>query len=372
MARTPTKLDNEITPEADRLGDYPHPRHTHRLHGHGKVEADLAQAFSSGHMHHAWLLRGTEGIGKATLAYRLAKHVLAHPMERDRLGGSLDVAGDTTAARQVDALSHPGLLVIRRPWLHKDKRFAASIPIDEVRRLRNFLSHSAEVDSWRVVIVDSADELAGPAANALLKSLEEPPVRLVFLLISSEPGRLLPTIRSRCRTITLARLSDADLRRATSDALAAADADPIDEAQWPKLGSLADGSVRRALSLGGSDGLKLYGRLEALLGTLPTVDWTIAHALSDELSGVAAELKYETFMDLLLDVLARAIRAAAIGTPDPRLKFAANLIPAGRLATFADVWDTTVRERAEVQTYNLDRKTLVLETITRLAAAARG
>jgi DNA polymerase III subunit delta' len=371
MARAPAKLDNEIMPEADRLGDYPHPRHTHRLHGHSTAEAALAHAFGSGHMHHAWLLRGPEGIGKATLAYRFAKHVLANALERDRLGDSLEIADDTTASRQVAALSHPGLLVIRRPWNHKDKRFAASIPIDEVRRLRNFLSHSAEATAWRVVIVDSADELAGPAANALLKSLEEPPVRMVFLLISSEPGRLLPTIRSRCRTITLARLGDHDLRRATSDAIAACDGEAIDEGEWPKFASLADGSVRRALSLSASDGLKVYGRLEALLAALPKVDWTLAHALSDELGAATAEQKYDAFMDLLLDVLARAIRAAATGTPDPRLKFAANLIPAGRLATFADVWETTVRDRAEVQMLNLDRKTLILETISRLSVAAR-
>ena len=372
MARAAAKLEIEAAPEADRLGDYPHPRHTHRLHGHKDAEAMLAGAFASGQMHHAWLIKGTEGIGKATLAYRFAKFALAHPMERDRLGSSLDIAGDTTAARQVAALSHPGLLVLRRPWQHKEKRFAASIPVDEVRRLRGFMSMSAEEAAWRVVIVDSADDLAGPAANALLKSLEEPPARLLFLLISCEPGRLLPTIRSRCRTIALQKLGETDLKRAVSDAIAAIDGEQIADNQWPKLASLADGSVRRALTLGGSDGLKIYDRIEALLSLMPKVDWTLAHALSDELGAAAAEQKYEAFFDLLLDILARTIRVAAIGEPDSRLAFAARLIPPGRLATFADVWETTVRDRAEVQTLNLDRKTLILETISRLASAARG
>ncbi len=372
MARAPAKLETEAIPEADRFGNYPHPRHTHRLHGHLAAEAALAEAFASGHMHHAWLIRGAEGIGKATLAYRFARHVLAEPIERDRLGGSLEIAGDTAASRQVGALSHPGLLVIRRPWNQKDKRFAASIPIDEVRKLRGFLSLSAEEGDWRVVIVDSADELAGPAANALLKSLEEPPARTVFLLISSEPGRLLPTIRSRCRTINLAPLADVDLRRAAEDAIAAADGEPPDEQLWPKLASLAAGSVRRALSLSQADGLKLYERIEALLAAMPKVDWTMAHALSDELGLAAAEQKYEAFLDMLLDILARAIRASAVGKPDPGIAFASRLIPPGRLATFADVWETTVRDRAEVQVLNLDRKTLILETISRLASAARG
>lgn len=371
MARAPAITEIEAAPEADRLGSFPHPRHTHRLHGHQTAERTLGEAFTSGRMHHAWLLRGAEGIGKATLAYRFARFTLADAMERDRMGGSLEIAGDTRAARQVAALSHPNLLLIRRPWLYKEKRFAASIPIDEVRRLRSFLQLASEENAWRVVIVDSADELAGPAANALLKSLEEPPARMIFLLVSCEPGRLLPTIRSRCRTIDLAKLGPDDLKRAVGDALGAADKDPIDDSYWPRLFSIADGSVRRALSISQGDGPKVYDRIEEVLALLPKVDWAAVHALSDELGATAAEQKYEGFLDMLLDVLARIIRAAAVGEPDPRLKFAATLIPPGRLATFADVWETTVRDRAEVQALNLDRKTLILETISRLAAASR-
>ncbi len=370
MARAPATAEIEAAPEADRLGTFPHPRHTHRLHGHHTAEQTLSQAFTSGRMHHAWLLRGAEGIGKATLAYRFARFALADQLERDRIGGSLEIAGDTRVARQVGVLSHPNLLLIRRPWLLKEKRFAASIPVDEVRRIRSFLQLAAEQTAWRIVIVDSADELAGPAANALLKSLEEPPARTIFLLVSSEPGRLLPTIRSRCRTIDLAKLGSDDLKRAVSDALAAADKDPIDDNQWPRLSSIADGSVRRALSISQSDGLKIYDRIEGLLGLMPKVDWQAAHALSDELGATAAEQKYEAFLDMLLDILARLIRATALGKPDPRLEFAAKLIAPGRLATFADLWETTVRDRAEVQALNLDRKTFILETISRLAAAS--
>ena len=371
MARAPATLETEAPPEADRLESYPHPRHTHRLHGHGQAEQALAEAFASGRMHHAWLLRGAEGIGKATLAYRFARFALADPLERDRFGGSLEIAGDSTAARQVAALSHPNLLVIRRPWNQKDKRFAASIPIDEVRRLRSFLSLAAEETAWRVVIVDSADDLAGPAANALLKSLEEPPARMVFMLVSSEPGRLLPTIRSRCRTIDLAKLGPDDLRRAVSDALAAADKDPVDDDQWPRLAAIADGSVRRALSISQSDGLKNYDRIVEMLALLPKVDWAAAHALSDELAVASAEQKYEAFFDMFLDLLARITRCAATGAFTANLAFASRLIPVARLATFADLWETTVRERAEVQALNLDRKSLILETISRLAAASR-
>ena len=167
----------------------------------------LAEAFASGRMHHAWLLAGRAGIGKATLAYRLARHVLARPDERDHSGKSLEVPTDSAAARQVAALSHPGLLVLRRPYDTKSKRFVSAIPVDEVRRLKSFLGLTSGENAWRVVIVDTADELNLNAANALLKSLEEPPRRALFMLVASEPSGLLPTIRSRCRRLDLQPLA---------------------------------------------------------------------------------------------------------------------------------------------------------------------
>ncbi|HWK33029.1 MAG TPA: DNA polymerase III subunit delta', partial [Hyphomicrobium sp.] len=223
MARAPAAAEIEALPEADRLAEFPHPRETEQLFGHSGVEATLAGALASGRVHHAWLLSGPRGIGKATLAYRFARAALAEPAERDPSGASLSIAPETTAARQVRALSHPGLLLIRRPYDVKAKRFATSIPVDEVRRLRSFLSHRAAGDGWRVVIVDEANELNVNAANALLKSLEEPPERTVFLLVSSAPGQLVPTIRSRCRALALSPLGAKDLHAATAQALKAAE-----------------------------------------------------------------------------------------------------------------------------------------------------
>lgn len=372
MARAPATAEIEAPPEADRLEGLPHPRETKKLFGHATAERTLAEALSRGRMHHGWLIGGRQGIGKATLAYRFARAALAHPGERDPSGASLDVSDDTSAARQVRALSHPGLLVVRRPYDEKGKRFAATIPVDEVRRLRSFLSHSTAHDGWRVVIVDEANELNVNAANALLKSLEEPPQRTVFLLIASAPGRLLPTIRSRCRVLSLAPLGSADLRAAATQALAAVDANVPAEAEWPVLERLAEGSAGRLLSLWRADGLELNDRIMKLMGSLPRVDWRAVHALSDELQPAAAQARFELFYELLLSLLGRLIRVQAAGAgAEEERALADRLIGAERLASFAALWERIGRDKAETVGLNLDRKALILETVGALVAAAQ-
>lgn len=374
MARAPAALDIEAPPEADRLEGFPHPRETKLLFGHAAAERDLLQAFASQRLHHAWLVSGREGIGKATLAYGFARFLLASPQDRDASGERLAVAETSTAARQVRALSHPGLLAIRRPWDHRTKRHGAFIPVDEVRRLRSFLGHTADEGAWRAVIVDSMDELNANAANALLKSLEEPPPRTVFLLITSEPGRLLPTIRSRCRLLELSPLSDADLLLAATAALRAAGSTDAEAPLSDELVSLAAGSVRRLLVLSGGDGPKLYDRVGRLLAALPDVDWGAAHMLADDLGSPAAEQRFEIFFDLLLGALARAIhaRAAQRGSGEAPSKRLQQLVGEARLPAWAELWEAIVSDKADVVALNLDRRAFVLSTISRLSEVARG
>lgn len=374
MARAPAVQEIEELPEADRLDGFAHPRATQRFYGHEAAERTLLDAFASGRMHHAWLIAGAEGIGKATLAYRFARYVLADAAERGT--GSLDVSPETRAARLVRALSHPGLLVIRRAWDPKGKRFPATIPVDEVRRLKAFLGRTAGEDAWRVVIVDRAEELNISAANALLKSLEEPPPRTVFLLVSSTPGRLLVTIRSRVRTLDLAPLADEPLRRAVTQAYAASGDDVEGAApaasDWDRLVRLSDGSVRRLLSFHAAKGLALHDRITGLLGGLPAVDWTTVHALGDELSGQAAEQRYELFFELLMGAIARLIdaEARAKGT-SADIALAHRLIGPTRLATWAALWERVAADKAETAELNLDRKALILDVFSRLEAASR-
>lgn len=378
MARAPAVQEIEAPPEADRLEGFAHPRETRQLFGHAAAERELAAALASGRIHHAWLLAGPEGIGKATLAYRFAAFALAGSAERQPTMASLALPEQASALRMIRALSHPGLLVIRRPWIQKDKRLAANIPVDEVRKLRSFLAHTAGGGTrpgepvQRVVIVDQADELNVSSANALLKSLEEPPPRTLFLLITSQPGRLLPTIRSRARMLPLAPIGPEDLRSAAEQALDAAELKKPAESDWPRLLHLSGGSVRRLLALATGDGLKLAQRVDSLLENLPKVDWAALHTLADDLAGAANEQRFETFFDLLLDTLARIARAAATGQGGAdEIALARRLIPEGRLASWAELWETAVREKADVLALNLDRKTLILETVSRLEGASR-
>jgi DNA polymerase-3 subunit delta' len=369
MARAPAVEAPEALPEADRLGDFPHPRETRDLVGQQAAEEALARAFAGGRMHHAWLFAGRAGIGKATLAYRLARHVLARPGERDPAGRSLAVPPTSPAARQVAALAHPGLLVLRRPYDLQKKRLITVISVDEVRRLRAFLGHTAEAGGWRVVVVDSADELNPNAANALLKSLEEPPPRALFLLVSAQPSRLLATIRSRCRRLDLAPLAAQDLRSAAEAAMRAAGVAPPAPDQWAELERLAEGSVRRALELA-DGGVELYRRIAQIFARLPDVDWPSAHVLADQLSGDAQEQRFETFFGLVVDMLARLVRlsASGVGDAEPEQALAARLIPAARLPAWAELWQTIVADKADADELNLDRKALILRTLARLGA----
>lgn len=370
MARAPAVQDIEPLPEADRIEGFAHPRETSVLFGHEDAEAALRQAFDSGRMHHGWLITGPGGIGKATLAYRLARYAFAAPAQRSGPGLAVDEA--SPAARQVAALSHAGLLALRRPYDPKGKRHMSVVPVDEVRRLRAFLTHTAGDDVWRIVIVDTADDLNPAAANALLKSLEEPPPRTVFLLLSRDPAHLLPTIRSRCRVLALKPLDPEAFASALRAAQEAAGVDVLAGDAVARLHAASGGSVGRALALSAEKGLDLVDRVAAILAALPRIDWPAVHALADELGG-ASDARFAIFNELLLDGLGQIVRAAATGEGRPEHKTAAGrLIGKGRLASWAGLWETVLRDTAEGLALNLDRKALLLDTFLRIEAVTRG
>jgi DNA polymerase III subunit delta' len=349
--------------EPDRLAGFSAPREVDSLFGHQAALQELAAALDSGRMHHAWLIVGPEGVGKATLAYRFARSVLADRESVDR---------DHPVFRKVAALSHPNLLLIRRSWVEKSKRYSQWIGIDEVRRLRAFLGHSAGEGGWRVVIVDRADELNQNAANALLKALEEPPPQTLFLLISSAEGRLPVTIRSRTRTLRVTGLGKQDLERAMRAALAR-DGHEADAKTLATALALSEGSVRRALELIASEGIDLYDDIASALAALPEIEGPRLHRQVERLAGVGGNERLDLYLSLLLGLVERLIRftATAEGATRDERTLAGRLVSPGNLGYWAEAWEAISEAKAEAFALNLDRTLLVLETWFRLQAVAR-
>ena len=176
--------------------------------GQDKAVAEFRAAWDSGKLHHAWLLAGPRGVGKGSFAREAARRVLADAAgPRDGLGG-LQVRDDHPIAKLFAAGSHPDLRILQRLVNDKTGNLARNINVDQVRGLGELFDLTPAMSPWRVVIIDAADDLEASAANALLKMLEEPPANCLFLLVAHAPGRLLPTIRSRCRTLDFQRLDD--------------------------------------------------------------------------------------------------------------------------------------------------------------------
>jgi DNA polymerase III subunit delta' len=353
--------------EPDRLEGFSAPREVDRLFGHDAALREFADALASGRMHHAWLIVGPEGVGKATLAYHFVRMVLA---ERDAAHQAEATDAGHPVFRKVAALSHPNLLLLRRSLNEKTKRYSQFIGVDEVRRLKAFLGNTAAEDGWRVVIVDRADDLNQNAANALLKALEEPPPRTLFVLISAAEGRLPVTIRSRTRILRVAALGEEDLEKAVRAALAR------DEQEAKNIGTalaLSNGSVRRALELISSEGVELYDEIIAFFAELPELDGPRLHRLVDQIGGFSNTEQLELFIALLLGLIERLIRFTATGegATGGEQALAKRLISRGNLAQWAEAWEAISEAHAEALEYNLDRGLFAMETWFRLQKLAR-
>jgi DNA polymerase III subunit delta' len=327
----------------------------HAFFGHAGAERTLLEAYGAGRMPHAWIIGGPPGIGKATLAYRLARFVLtnSNPFAKQvQSATSLAVTSDHPVVRRIAAQAHPDLLTLERtPGPTGTLRTV--ITVDEVRRTIGFFGSTAGEGGWRVCIVDTLDELQLPqAVNALLKVLEEPPARALFLLISHAPGRLLPTIRSRCRQLMLRPLPPADVALAAARILGRAPDDP----ELRQSVAAAQGSIGRATTLLGGPALAVRERVLELLALLPEIDARALHVLADTL-GRADALVLESFVDALRDWLTAQLSSRP-----------ANL---HRLAPVAEVWEKLGRAVRDVELYNLDRRPMVFAAFGLLAEAAR-
>ena len=277
------------------------------IRGQDKAVAQFRRAWDGGTLHHAWLLAGPRGVGKATFAYDAALRVLADAAgPRDSLPG-LDVPPDHRIAKLIAAGSHPDLRVLQRLENEKTGNLARNMSVDQVRSLGDLFDLTPALSPWRAVIIDAADDLEGSAANALLKMLEEPPANCLFLLVAHAPGRLLPTIRSRCRRLDFQRLDD--------DAMASIltiSTPNMPVAQRHKITAMAMGSAGRAMAFAELDLAPLE---EKALGILREGDPTNARRseLASELGKKGAGDRYAAFLDLVPAIIAREARDASGG-----------------------------------------------------------
>ena len=355
--------------------DERHPRLTETLIGHAAAEDLLLSAHAGERLPHGWLITGPRGVGKATLAYRFARFLLENgePVDEGGLFGAppppstLAVPADSRAYRLMAQGGHPGISVVERAWDEKNKRLRSEIVVDDIRRLHGFFGMTADAP-WRIAIIDSADEMNRQSANALLKMLEEPPKRAVLILLAHAPGRLLPTIRSRCQTLMLRPLAAnqvAAVLESQGIALPPADRDLII--------ALSDGSPGRAMALAEAGGAELYRKATALLGELPRMNPSALHALGDAVAGKQGIDDFRLLGELLDGILKRLIAwhatQGADGDPVPgEAEMFARIAPRAGLDQWIEVWENTGHLFARGEAVNLDPKQVTITLFSRFQA----
>ena len=323
-----------------------------RLVGHVKAREEMLRAFASGRAHHAWLISGAPGVGKATLAWHMARLLLAFPGTAIAEAPEDGVAENHPVFQQMAALAHPDFFLLRRTRSKDGKRLRAQIAVEDARALGHFLSLTSAAGGRRVVIIDAADEMNRETANAILKMLEEPPPNTYFFLVSHAPGRLLPTIRSRCLRLALSPLSEREVRLALEGVPVLAE---VDEAALERAIGMSGGAPGRALDLATSKAPELWRQAEQALngeGRLELVSVRIGQALA----GAEARADFALFAELMATWLHERMGAAAR---------AGDVAGAARLAELL----AELRDRvAALEAVNLDRRQFVEGMLHRLQA----
>ena len=345
-------------PESDAFAGAPHPRFAQGFVGHKAAEAELLSAYRDNRLAHAWLIGGAEGVGKATLAWRFARFLLANPDPSARLvreARDLNVDADHPAARRLAALAHPDFALVRREWKSNPKRLGTEIGVDDVRRALQVFQMSAAFGGWRICIVDCAEDLNRNSANALLKMIEEPPQRSLILIVSHRPGQVLPTIRSRCRKLRLDPLSAAEIVEVVSTLGSPwSEADPKAIAE---AAGRANGSIREALRRLAPESEGIGALIDTTIADLPRPDPRAVAKLAEALAGRAAVEAYAAFHRELYDWLAAYASRTASST--------------ARAEELGALWDRIRAAARETDELNLDRRLHLLAIFAEIAATAR-
>jgi len=354
LART---REIETYPEADCAQGCLHPRAVYDLIGHQAAETKFLQAKSSGRLHHAWLLTGATGIGKATLAYRIIRYMLGG---ESLLENSLDIPQSDPVAQRIEALGHGNFVLLRRPYDHKTKKIRNDIPIADVRKLSKFFENTAaESGSWRVCLIDSADELNRNSENGILKLLEEPPEKTLFILLSSAPGRLLPTIRSRCMQLSLRPVPNSQINGWMGRQVNAPD-DIIDAAV-----KLSRGAPGKALSLARNSD-NVLRPLSRFLASLDRHSRDVDMSLAKSLSAASAAGTRALFWDALQDIL----QAQAVFSATGEWHSAFKPLPVSKPAqVWEKAWETVKENQRVEAAINLDKTAVMFDTLSMIRAA---
>lgn len=362
----------------------PRPRANPDLLGHDAAEAALLEAWNSGRLPHAWLIAGPRGVGKATLAFRFARFALAQGAgDAGQSGGlfgggpspppkSLALSAEHPVFRRVAAEGHADMLTLQpgmpNPNSSPPNKPSQEIIVHWVRRAVDLLHRTAAEGGWRVVVIDTAEDMNDSAQNALLKALEEPAPKCLLLLVSNAPGRLLPTIRSRCRMLFVQPLP-----AATVDGLLQRYRPELEADERQTLIGLCEGSIGRAMELADRGGAELYRTLLDLLATLPKLDTGEVHGFAEAMSrkGDDAQAGFRTALGLMGGIVHRLAKTAA----GERAVLPAEAQLAARCAgrgpqPWVEAWDRLGRLESAGDGLNLDRKAVLLSAFAALERAA--
>ena len=362
-----------------------HPRENYYLTSHEAAENAFIEAWTSGRTAHAWLITGPEGIGKATLAYRIARFVLTndnpvheHPTllfddEPSTNQASLLIDRNLPVCQQIERGSNPDFRVLEPGMLNPSTgQPTQQIVVAQVRAALEVTTMTAAAGGWRVIIIDPADSLNVNAANAILKTLEEPPAQTLFLLVSHAPGRLLPTIRSRCRRLDLKPLPEDQVQELLGRF------GGVNEERASEIAKLSGGSIGKAIELANGNGMALYEAIHRAASGLPSIDVTSLHALGD-LVVKRKNSDTDTFpilATMISDWLAALVLAGARGHTTPEVipgehALQDRLLGDGTsLDQWVEVWEKVTALLAQTDHINLDRKQVIIESFSLIEAAA--
>lgn len=340
-----------IAPEQyDSIPEVPEPVEHADLFGHIGDADELARAYRTGKFHHALILSGPRGIGKATFAFRLAYHLFASPNAAEAPSTLARPDTSSTLFRLMAQGAHPSLLHLTRPAADRGVGFKSAVTVDEIRRVGRFLSMTSHDGGYRVVIVDAADDMNRNAANALLKSLEEPPPRTLFLLVVHSIGRMLPTIRSRCQLLKLKPLGTDDLLAALRAVSPGSEDVPVD------LAAKASGSVREALLMTQFGGLDIANAVDAVVSG-GRFDVAAAYRIADAVGGRDATVQFRLFNEHVAGIAEARAQAAGLSGD---VELAARL---------AEQWSGVRQRIVDTDTYNLDKRQHVVGLLGQLCGA---